>query len=449
VFTLLARVPSLLAAAGTVALAAFTAREITGSRVAPWIAGAAVMLLYPMAYYGRTSNVDMGALCWTALTVAVTARILTRGWSLRRAVAVGMAAALATATKDPSYAACLPLGLLLVARQARHPPAGGGWSGIAVAVAAALATYVVASGLVFAPERFRMHLDFILHGSQVVGLDGKPIQSPFYNSNPPTMAGYAAVLGAVARALRDSMSYPLLAMAGIGLVWPRRARWLALPAVGILVGVILPVRFVQLRFVLIIAYALTLLGAIAMAGLLEDRRRPVRVAAVLLLGGLAWNGLRVADLTGQMLTDSRYDLARWLERTARPGDHVGYYGAPRKLPRLSERIVTVPMPGQPGYGRFRPTGVDRPEFILVIPQQTFEGAHEWQLSEAAFEQLVSGSTGYRQVYVAQGRTMFRHRPITFVNPPVRAFAREDVAEVRGLPLRRTPIEPPATGAGPQ
>lgn len=432
-FTVLARVPSVIAGAATVVLAGLTARELTDARHGPLVAGLAVLLLYPMVYYARTSNVDMGALCWTALAIWTTARIVRRGWTPGRAIVLGVAAALATATKDPSYAACLPLGLLLVGRQLSPRREAGGWRLLALALAASVVTYAVASGLVFSPERFRQHVVFVLHGSQPVGLDGQPIESPFYHSNPATLAGYLAVLGQVLTAMRDSIGTPLLLLAAAGMVRARTGWWLLLPAVGVLLGVILPVRFVQLRFVLIIAYVVTLAGAVGIAGFLEVSGRTGRVGvAALVVLALSWNAVRAGDLTVQMLGDARYALADWLEANAAPGDQVGYYGAPRKLPRLGPELATVPMPGQPGYGRFRPTGVDRPAFIVVIPQQSFEGAHEWQLDDATFAALLDGKAGYLPVFAAHGPTIFPHRPITFVNPPVLAFARRDVAEARGL-----------------
>jgi hypothetical protein len=70
-----------------------------------------------MFCYTRTSNVDLGALFWVAAGLVVFARYLRDGLTVRRALWLGIFAALATATKDPSYAAFLPLGIALVVRE--------------------------------------------------------------------------------------------------------------------------------------------------------------------------------------------------------------------------------------------------------------------------------------------------------------------------------------------
>src|SRR4030095_3015848 len=99
VLMLLPRLPSLLMAAGTVTIAHAAARRLAGN-AAGWMTAAAVATIGPLLYYARTSNTDVGALFWTALTVLFSLPALREGLTPRRAIAIGVCAAIGTATKD-------------------------------------------------------------------------------------------------------------------------------------------------------------------------------------------------------------------------------------------------------------------------------------------------------------------------------------------------------------
>jgi hypothetical protein len=104
---------------------------------------------------------------------------------------------------------------------------------------------------------------------------------------------------------------------------------------------------------------------------------------------------------------------------------VGYYGDPQKLPRLEAGIVTLSMPGQTVP---LPLPVDehaRPEFVVVVPVQPHEKDHEFTMPESIYRGLVDGSTGYRHVAALRTPSLFRKPVITFVNPTVQIFVRED------------------------
>ncbi|MGH7820004.1 MAG: hypothetical protein ACREQ9_09535 [Candidatus Binatia bacterium] len=77
--------------------------------------------------------------------------------------------------------------------------------------------------------------------------------------------------------------------------------------------------------------------------------------------------------------------------------------------------------------RYTPEGEARPEFILVIPVQSYESHHEWTLPAETFRRLVDGSLGYVEALHLEPRTLFDERPMSFVNPPVRVFVRKDRA----------------------
>jgi len=392
VLTLLARLASLLMAAGVVVVAGRTAAVLWGRREAA-LASALVLVLYPMFYYSRTSNVDMGAMFWTSLGLEVFARCLRQGVTARRAAWFGVWAALATASKDAAYASFLLLPLALVRR--------AGWRALASGAATAVAVYLIASGLVFHPARYRAHVEYIVQGSE-------RHRGIFYYSTPATASGYISLAGQAGGHLVDAVGLPMALCAAAGLALcckrDRAALALALPILGVGIGVLAPVRFVLFRFVFVMAYVLALYAARALAS--GPRAIPLAIL------GCGWALLRGGDLTYQMIGDSRYAASAWLRLHARPGDRVGYYGSPFKLPHLEPGVATVRMPAP-----------EQPQFIVSMPIQHYEGEHERELADETWRRLHDGTLGYRLALQVHTRSLFRRRPVSFVNPPVTVFVR--------------------------
>lgn len=438
--TLFARLSSLMMMAAVPVVAWCTAKKLWDTRTAT-IAAVCVMLLYPSFYYARTSNVDAGGVLWTSLGLLAFAGVLRDGLSPQRAAALGVFAALAIATKDQSYAVFVALGAAVALLHARAQSKNG-WRRVAgpllTGLATSIAVYVVASGALFHPSAFARHIEFILFHP-----GGTNSQS--YYSTPATLAGYLQLAGNFIALLVDSLGWPMSVAAVGGLLVSARKSpctlLLALPALAILIGVILPVRFIRIRFLLSAAYVLALFagaGLGALAALLQRRSAEPRTtsaraaapawAAFLVI--IAWSVVRGADLTWQMLNDSRGQVEVWLRQNARAGDRVGYYGAPRKLPPLAPGVVSEPGPwaddgGAPDHW---------PEFLVIIPQQVFEIEHEWNLSDEHYGELASGVWPYRPWLAVQGKRLFEERPIHWVNPPVRLFVRRDVeSRMTGAP----------------
>jgi hypothetical protein len=229
--------------------------------------------------------------------------------------------------------------------------------------------------------------------------------------------------------LSHSLGFPmaLAGVAGLVAVGHRSPRTLlfALPLLAILVGVIVPVRFIRIRFVLPAAYVLALFAAagVALVAAHLTRSRSGRIPAIGLVVAIAvWSLVRSIDLTYQMQNDARYTMELWLRENVRPGDRIGYYGAALKLPALPVGVSTEPGP----YEVNRPDGSGRPEFIVVIPQQVFETDHEWSLPDERWAELRSGVWEYEPWLALQGPALLEPRPINWVNPPVRLFVRRDV-----------------------
>ncbi len=125
-----------------------------------------------------------------------------------------------------------------------------------------------------------------------------------------------------------------------------------------------------------------------------------------------------------MFNDSRDAVEAWLQRNARLGDHLGFYGSLLKLPPLDPGIIAEQGPYAEAYPR--PPGAGWPEFIIVIPVQQFENEHEWNLPDERWQELKQGQWDYDMVLAVQTRSLFHDRPINWVNPPVRVFVRRDI-----------------------
>lgn len=454
VMTVLGRLPSLLMAAGLVVVAYRTGARLWDERTG-LLTAILVLLIRPLPYYAHTSNVDVAALFWTALGLAVFVECLLDRLTTRRAVGLGILAALAVATKDISYGVFLvvpPVLLWKQLREKREAETEAGWraflrdAGLGAGVAAVL--YVTLSGLVFNRERFQRHLDFILHGSAVSALRAA------YGSTPATLTGYADVVRNTAVFLVDALGPLTAAFVGVGLFlcWRRRRFLLAfaLPALGVWAGVILPVRFVEYRFLLPITYVLVFFAAHAVASAASDRRAWVRGATwALFLSGCGWSALRGADLAYQTWHDSRYEAGQWLARTVRAGDRVAYTDGAYKLPALAADVVALELP--PRAAAARVIAEERPELIVVIPNLRLEVEHEHLMSEDVYQGLRDGALGYVEMPTIQTRALFSNWSLPYVNPPVKVLVRRDLlSRIRAAPDRRssTTLTNPGVPAGP-
>jgi hypothetical protein len=193
---------------------------------------------------------------------------------------------------------------------------------------------------------------------------------------------------------------------------------------GILVGTILPVHFVNFRYVIVMAYFLVLIAAYGLSAAFAARSSLLRkMAPIILVIVCGWSLIRGADLTYQMIHDSRYELATWLQQNVSPGDRIGYYGAAQKLPHMRPDVTLVPAEGLCNLEAWR--SLDAPHFVLIVPQQHFEIVHEWSLTERVYQSLSDGSLGYERILGLQTRSLFSKRPVPFVNPPVEVFVKKN------------------------
>lgn len=446
ILMLLHRLPSVLMGAGTVAVAHRIAERMGGA-AAGGMAALAVATTGPFVYYARTSNVDAGALFWMALSLSLALDALRNGFAPRTAVALGLCAACAVATKDALYAYVLGLGVIAALAHGstvRADRGTSGWRGPAIAFGTAAVAYLVLSGILLLPDWYWKHVRFLVRTPDPDIPQAVLTMADAYHSRPASVSGYTDLARTGGAQVAAALGWPMLALALLGAAMALRRNRLALalllmPPVAMVLGSIVPIRLVLPRYLLPLDFALCLLAAFAV-GATRHLAAPAKLAVrAMAIVALAWSGARALDITYQMMNDSRIAAADWLSHNLRTGDVVGYFGAPLKLPRLPNGVTATPMPGQLEYAykNRQPATSSPPEFIVSIPQLGTELTHEWTVPDAAFAALFDPASGYREVLALQTPALWP-RPllsVPWINPPVRVFARHDVAARLREPAR--------------
>ena len=427
----LARLASVLAGAGTSAVAYFTAKRLW-NRTAGVLAGLLVLLIYSWFYYARVSNTDAAAAFWASLGLYVFVRIIQDGMSVGRAAWLGLIAALAVATKDPNYGVFLLLPLVMLpVHYSQQTQAGvtDVWERMKAPLAglvACVAVYVVASGFVFYPAKFFKHVEFIRGGST---------DFHFYFEYPATLAGYWGLAQRSFGYIVDSLNWLTMMAAIAGVFLTARKDWkplaLLLPVAATFITVLAPVRYVELRYVLVMAYILALFAACAFADGLRSPRTVLRaLTGAVLAASLGWSALRAADLTYLLAHESRVAAGEWFAQNLKPPLTIEYFGTgtdsgPRRmvfLPRLPDgahwAIAKV--------GIMPDNSAPSAPYVIVLGTEDLE--KNWYCPAWALRKLRDGSFGYRRVALFETKTLFSHRSLRMnpnVNPPIEIYQRMD------------------------
>lgn len=433
ILTMIARAVTVLMAGGIVITAYLIAKTLWDRAAATW-AALVVLLAGSMAFYARTSNLDVPALFWTALGVLAVVRILTHGLTRRRAILLGVTAALAVATKDQTYGALVP-GLVFLAlavswrtgRAEGRPGVKLAWGHLLVMTLVGAAVYAVANGIVFSPSRFVRHLEF------VTGFERSffNLQHPSTLTilRPATVSGYAMLFWDILLATAASIG-PLLLIAGligIPIAWRNRpaSRLLVWMMLGFVVLSLFPIRHMQYRYALFPGFVLALFAGYAISWA-WTRGGPRRMLAGLVVTvGLGWQVLTGIDLTYQMLFDARYRAGDWLAAAADPGDRLGYFGARHQLPSVPAGVVPIEMMTDSSAVERVARGAGGVRFIVVAPDYFGDPSRERSLflPEAIYRQLKDGTLGYERAAMFTTPSFLR-RPLPYlpyVNPTVQLF----------------------------
>lgn len=452
--TLIAHFLSVLLGIGVVLCAYEIGREQWDEETG-FASAIAVLLMYPMFYYARNSNVDVPVLFFTAAALWAFAVIVRRGLTMRRALTFGVAVGLAVATKEPSFASFVfaPVAMLLLpAPGTREIPArSAAFRRVALAGAAAsLLTYALASGLVIDHRRWIAHIEFIQ--SRLVDLEANGIA--FVQMYPRTWEGNRDFVVRLTTLLAHSLSWPGLVFAvGSVLVVLRRMQRdavLAFSGIGYLAVLFFSARTAQLRYVMPAAFILAVYAGRGVT--LAWRARAAWRVPVLALGATAATVLALwaLDLTAAMVRDSRYEAGRWIAATARPGDALEYFGAEYKNPPFPASMSSrqaIPFRGSMFRADTSEAAVRaieaawrerQPRFVLLMPDYTNPGKpYASTCPPATFRALEDGSIGYKPVALFQSPRLlpFVNRPpldYPVVNPAIRIYERAATTTSSGI-----------------
>jgi len=420
---------SLLMAAATVGFAYHIAKAL-GNRTAGILAALIAMLAGPMVYYSRTGNLDVPVLFWTAAGLLVGVHAIQRGLTIRSGAAIGLLAAVSVATKDQAYGLWLPaLGYLVVrylgAQRTETPGESVRWKPVVALLGSGAAGYAVLSGLVFWPNRFAQHLQYLRHFDQTFFNVLNPTGITVLR--PATLRGYLALLADLGASVSEALGPVALALGLLGLVVLARhsagARFLGLALIGYVLLTIFPVRHMQYRYASFPGFLLSVFAGVAAAQLLAAGALRSRVAgAILVTVAFGTEGFRALDLTYQMVRDARYPAGAWLEAQGRPGDRIGFFGAFHQLPPLPTWLEPVQLSTD---SALRASGAGKLRYVYVAPDYFSDSLHQRSsfLPESTYGRLQSGTLGFRRAARFQTRplraTWLRHFP--YINPPVQVF----------------------------
>lgn len=446
--TYIAHLLSVLLGAGVVLCAYETGRTLWNERSGAASALAA-MLVYPMFYYARNSNVDVPVLFFTAAALWAFAGLVRHGLTMRRSLAFGTCVGLAVATKEPSFASFVfaPLVMLLLPspgtreRPWRSPEF---WRMALAGAGVALLTYALASGLVIDHRRWIAHIEFIR--SRLTDLEANGVA--FVKYYPRTWQGHRDFVLRLTTLLADALSWPGLVFAVGSMVAVARRRerdaLLALSAVGYLGVLFFSARAAQLRYVMPAAFVLAIYAGRGVILAWEQRAAARRIPALAIAAAAATVlGLWAVDLTATMLRDSRYEAGRWIAAAAHPGDALEYFGSEHKHPPMPATLTSrqaIPFLGS----MFRADTSERairtieegwqarrPRFVVLVPDYTNPGKpYTASCPPAIFRALEGGTLGYRRAALIETPPLipFITRPALdypVVNPPIRIYERVD------------------------
>jgi 4-amino-4-deoxy-L-arabinose transferase-like glycosyltransferase len=407
--------------AAVTVVATYRVGRILWNRPTGLLAALFLMLSYPMFYYSRTGNLDVPVLMWTSLGLVVFAKVLALGLTLRRAVWLGILGALAVATKEQAWGAFILLPIPVIVRHVRNTDfhASGQLLRLGfAALAAAIVTYALASGLAAAPARHLAHLRWML-SDEAFSLQ---------QTVPRSLAGYAAIVAMTMEYLWQATG-PTLLFAAVGLIMiatrePSKLA-VAVPAAGHVLLVLMPVGFALLRYVMPIMLIVCVLAARAVAANLSVRGWGRAFAGAAVAATLGWNLVLGYDLTYQMWHDSRYSAAAWLRENLHPGDRLGHVVSPSSLPEIDSAIAYVLIPQRPNAAE--EIARHQPDAIVLMPDWTTPrgGTRPATFPEDAERRLVNGSLGYRLAAKFKTRSIVNSDKLDYptVNPPIQIFVR--------------------------
>lgn len=406
VLTIIARIVSILMAAGIV-LAAYRLGKLLWDERTAVFAATATLVQYPFYYYSKTACLDVPYVFWWSWSLVIAIDVLIRGLTTWRTIGLALCAASAAATKDQAAGLFLflPFFLAVVWRRHRVSSPGKVARFVGLFTLSGLTAYSLGSGLALDPERYVAHVKFLFFRDTTPGAE-------FLQWNPPE-AKYPRGLQAIpqlvhwtAGQLSRSLGRLLASFSLLGLIAAalrgHRSLWLVASVGGYWLAFIVYLshgyRFG--RYLIPVSFVLGIFGAFGLT-LLAQLHWPARWLRAVppAVAGLAFllPAHRSVDLLRHLRHDSRYDAERWFAKNAVPGDRVAALHSVNALPRLPREITIVTPPTGDAGSHY--VYAFKPEFVTVIPDWTSSLGmpHSRMYPRELFAKLEDGSLGYAQV----------------------------------------------------
>jgi hypothetical protein len=442
--TFIAHLVTVLMGIGLV-LATFEAGRVLGNRRIGVLAALFAMTSYPMFYYARMGNVDIPMMLFTALAIVFFAHSLSNGFTTRRAVWLGLFAGLALATKEAALGVFLGIPVVLLLQNLREHKDSwitrSFWRASASGLLAAFIALGIGSGLFVEPSRYFLHINHIV--SHIDKISAGNIYIPYVF--PFTADGNIGYLQRVLELLTAMMSWPGLLLAAGGLVLMlvqnSRTRGLVMLTLVYLVFVFVTLRSPQTRYFIPVIWLLCFPAAWLISSAMDRGNPWLRRGAWLVATCIiAFNLLRGAGLTWEMMNDSRYAAGEWLAEHTEAGDTIEYFGPNRKLPPLPADVKTHPATFYGGI--FVPVEIDdakvdeilqgwrerRPKYILLMPDLTSPPGTPYNSTcpPQLCDGMLDGSRGFTLAARFKTEPLFnwlKLPPLDYptVNPPIHIF----------------------------
>lgn len=288
-----------------------------------------------VVFYGHTMNNDAPAFAFLMLGFAALVACDSRHKALA-AIGAGIAFALAAAIKDQVaiLVAVIPLCLLRVdsIRVRKGLGMRVAWRERGIAAFAFLATYALASNLVFDLEGYRAHVEFGMSAG---------ITEQYMMADPKTAKGllYLFIYAATFFVRSCGWYGCLLMIAGAVFAWRRQRElfWLLIvPAIAYFLLYPLRRGVIYSRFLMPCFLPLLVLSAGALVAWFAagGRARCAAIVGVLAILAVGWRGYSIESLWER---DPRVEASRWIEANV-PAEravlYVGNHAVPPPRPRV-------------------------------------------------------------------------------------------------------------------
>ena len=442
--TLIARFISLAMALGIIIIFYKITREVFSKETALWSA-LFVMLIAPISYYAKTSNLDVPYLFWVSLSVWQFV-LLAKYYRIRHFVMFGIFGAIAIATKDQAYGfyVLLPFAIAYVVYVKRKSEEKSQYGYLKAIFSlpviytgvATLVTFVLANNLLFGGlDGFLRHME----------LGSKLYENRFtVLGNPHSLANQLQLVAESSLIIYQSIgiALPILSLIGIYYAYKNRL-WLALSllvfSISYYLFVIAAWNGVFSRYLLMPLLLMMPFAGYACSKLLDMGKIHRNIGRVLILTAIVWQGTLIFDLNYSLLFDSRYSIAAWIKQNIPHGATIETQVDEMYLPHLisdyniqvvGNSDTTIGADVSPDLLNSSALNKRQPPYILILKGLGVTGDPDTTEDSPElrnyYTSLINGKLGYHVVAHFKTPHIVPYRQIPGTRPESILLARNDL-----------------------